>query len=285
MLDWSILRVGLGSDFWKYGEVMYRTSVLSSFSLSIFFDIQIFMSIAHFSTQAMLSWRLDWDLGSKVMYSCVSSACEKWISKRYPTITYHAWIRQTFTDLAAILVILVSERACLTFIEITRRWSLTTTTNRTAIWILSKSVLTIYQTHWTGLTPNTWGLRIWKILKVSIVCSTRMVRCCYPILLDGCGMKELTHIGQSYSSKTTVASNYCMCIEPGLLHVHIVSAEMLKILTPRFWANIILAFIKYKMDSYFANWEKGLMVVFYIGSYHLHCQARLLAWVDLWQLL
>ena len=53
--DPASLRVGLGSDFWKYGEVMYRTSVLSSFSLSIFFDIQIFMSIAHFSTQAMLS--------------------------------------------------------------------------------------------------------------------------------------------------------------------------------------------------------------------------------------
>ena len=54
MQDWSILSVGLGSDFWKYGEEMYNASVLSSFSLSIFFDIQIFMSIAHFFTQAML---------------------------------------------------------------------------------------------------------------------------------------------------------------------------------------------------------------------------------------
>ena len=38
MLDRSILRVGLGSDFWKYGEEMYSTSVLSSFSIIFHFD-------------------------------------------------------------------------------------------------------------------------------------------------------------------------------------------------------------------------------------------------------
>ena len=48
--------LGQGNDFYcKYGKVMYKTAVLSSFSMSIFHDIQMLMSIVHLSTQVMLS--------------------------------------------------------------------------------------------------------------------------------------------------------------------------------------------------------------------------------------